>query len=157
MASEHPPRRDRCGRFATTRDPGLTHWPALPYRNHVPIEIWLEILDQANELVTVMVEGRRPERVTRLEATLIELGSGPGQNFKHLSDFVRLAIWAGHYVEKADAVEHRRQLDRADMAIIEESMRPNSGVDWPSALRRWAKRQIADLPDNNVARNLRRR
>lgn len=151
----HPPLRSADGRFAQG-DLYLTQWPKIPYRDHVPIEAWLAILDQANELVTVAVEGRRTTRMTRLEANLIELASGPRTKSRHLTDFVRLSIWAAHYIEKSDAVEQRRQLDERDMAILRASFMSNTPVDWRGTLRRWAQRQVIDQSDYAVARGIAR-
>ena len=139
-----------------------------PYVVNAPIErgeglltilsnsVWRDLLEQANEAVVVKIDGRRTKRTTRLEACLLELGSGPCKHNK-LMRFISLVRLASSMLEREKSATRHAALVKADIDEIARSFKQESKADWKGAITRLAERHFNAAPDRALIEAVRTR
>jgi hypothetical protein len=148
MAADHPQWRTNDGRFAETWQPHLRPDRPMARFELVPIDVWRAILAEANEPVIVSMEGRRKQRVTRLEAALLELGCNAHAKTARLRNFISAVKKAAYYVALADALDRKVWRDWDEKRKMNRALRRDDVSLWRYLVRRYAIRLTVDEPQD---------
>jgi hypothetical protein len=99
--------------------------------------LWRRILAHANQPVSVIIPGRRRQRMTRVEALVLELALGSAGNARKVVRYITLVRRAIETVVEIDRHEHDIAVKEALSVEMTAALEANDDARWRAALRRF--------------------
>jgi hypothetical protein len=102
--------------------------------------LWRRILAHANEPVSVMIPGRRRQRMTRFEARVLAVALGNAHNVRGLARYFKLVQFAVNATAKIDRHQAEAAIREALSIEMAAALEANDEQRWRTLLQRFVDR-----------------